>query len=88
VLLAALKNNPHIDYIEKNAVATASSTQIQDLPWGLDRIDQTKERDRSYTYVEAGAGVDVYVIDTSVDSTHSEFTGRFGNGYNAAQTSP
>jgi hypothetical protein len=88
LLLAALKKNPHIDYIEKNAVAATSATQTLDLPSGLDRIDQTKGRDGSYTYVETGAGVNVYVIDTGIDSTHSEFTGRLGNGYNAVQTTP
>jgi subtilisin family serine protease len=82
-LLEALEKNPNIDYIEKNAIATASATQIINLPWGLDRIDQSKGRDGSYTYEETGAGVDVYVIDTGVDSTHSEFTGRLGNGFNA-----
>jgi hypothetical protein len=66
VLLKALEKNPHIDYIENNAVATAS---VVTLPWGLDRINQTKGGDGIYTCKETGAGVHVYVIDTGVDST-------------------
>jgi subtilisin family serine protease len=88
VLLTALEANTNIDYIEKNAVAASSATQILDLPWGLDRIDQTLGRSGSYNYEETGAGVDAYVIDTGIDSTHNEFTGRLGNGFNAAQSSP
>ena len=31
-----------------------------------------------------GAGVHVYIVDTGVRVTHSEFVGRVGLGYNAA----
>jgi len=37
-LLEALKKNNNIEYIERNAVATASAIQIQNLPWGLDAL--------------------------------------------------
>ena len=35
-----LKNHPDVAYIEPNMVVTASDTQTDDLPWGLDHIDQ------------------------------------------------
>ena len=35
------------------------------------------------SYVGTGYGVHIYVLDTGVRKTHSEFTGRFGNGFDA-----
>jgi len=49
--------------------------------WGLDRIDQ---QDLPYNNLFApagdGAGVHVYIIDTGINSAHTEFAGRIGNG--------
>ena len=53
--------------------------------WGLDRIDQTAQLGCSdpsnpaavYNWGSSdGAGVNVYVIDTGIDTTHSDFGGR------------
>ncbi len=52
------------------------------LSWGLDRIDQRNpELDQSYAYINNGAGVNAYVIDTGVLTTHWEFQGRASNIY-------
>lgn len=52
--------------------------------WGLDRIDQTNlPLDSSYnTPGNQGAGVHAYIVDTGVRS-HSEYSSRLGNGYDA-----
>lgn len=50
--------------------------------WGLDRLDSST-LDNSYSYVSPGAGVYVYVIDTGVLSSHSDFGGRVVSGYTA-----
>jgi aqualysin 1 len=45
--------------------------------WGLDRIDQSSlPLTNSYTYNERGDGVHVYIIDTGIRTTHTQFGGR------------
>jgi subtilisin family serine protease len=45
--------------------------------WGLDRIDQRYlPLNNQYTYVNNGMGVNAYVIDTGILTTHWEFQGR------------
>ena len=52
------------------------------VPWGLDRIDQrTTAGNQSYSFSNAGAGVDVYVVDTGIDADHPEFDARVKDGW-------
>jgi subtilisin family serine protease len=51
-------------------------------PWGLDRIDQRSlPLDSSFTPAGNGAGVTVYVIDTGIRTTHTEYASRVVAGY-------
>jgi len=52
--------------------------------WGLDRIDQrSRELDQHYAYQNDGTGVNAYVIDTGILTTHWEFGGRASAIYDA-----
>ena len=83
--VAALSNNPHVDYIVPDQVATATGSGTQAYPtWGLDRIDQRyRPLNSSFTYPRTGTGVNLYVLDTGIRFTHTEFGGRAVAGYDA-----
>jgi subtilisin family serine protease len=79
----ALSHDFRVKSIEEDGVVTADATQ-SNPPWGLDRID---ERDLplsgTYTYNWTGSGVRVYVIDTGIRTTHTQFGGRASNVFDA-----
>ena len=81
--LAALRDNPHVAYIEADRPVQLAETQSP-ATWGLDRVDQRDlPLDNSYTYSTSGSGVTAYIIDTGVLTTHTEFSGRAVAGYTA-----
>src|SRR5688572_15101643 len=73
---AALAREPGIALVEQDQTYSASGTQTS-ATWGLDRIDQsTLPLDGSFTYPATGSGVNVYIIDSGIRRTHSQFGGR------------
>jgi Tol biopolymer transport system component len=77
----ALSRNPHVAYVEEDVLIEGASLQPA-APWGLDRIDQrTLPLDTNYSYMNAGTGANVYVIDGGIRMTHQEFGGRAVFGY-------
>ncbi|GAA3859245.1 hypothetical protein GCM10022243_26340 [Saccharothrix violaceirubra] len=77
-----LAANPAVEYVEQDQVLRATATQTSPPSWGLDRIDQrTLPLNYQYQSTATGAGVNVYVIDTGIRTTHSAFGGRARNGY-------
>ncbi|QRV77510.1 Serine protease [Ceratobasidium sp. AG-Ba] len=82
--LADLSNNPDVAMVVPDAPCSGGLIQT-DAPWGISRISRTTRLPRGSSvhntnYVfnrkPSGAGVDVYVIDTGVNTAHVDFGGR------------
>ena len=81
--LKKLQRDPNVADIEQDQVVRIDTTQ-KSPTWGLDRIDERAlPLSRSYTYKHTGSGVDVYVIDTGIDTSLSQFGGRANTVYGA-----
>ncbi len=90
---AALTGNPQVASVtpdgETRALTTQSLSQVTPNGmytspwWALDRIDQRPTvGDGRYSYDTTGQGVTVFVLDSGIRSSHSEFGGRVAGGYN------
>ncbi len=78
---AQIRRDPRVAFVEPDALATMSLTQSNPT-WGLDRIDQASlPLNRAFSYVRTGAGVTVYILDTGIRMSHSEFGGRAVSGF-------
>lgn len=81
--LALLRRHPDISYIEEDGIVNGTLTQSSPT-WGIDRIDQSNlPLDSKYTYAYTGSGVNVYVIDSGIRISHSDFEGRASNAFSA-----
>ncbi len=79
----ALSLDFRVALVEEDSVMTADVTQTN-APYGLDRIDQrNRPLSGTYNYNWTGSGVRVYVIDTGIRTTHSQFGGRASNVFDA-----
>jgi subtilisin family serine protease len=96
--LNALRHNPAVAYIEPDAQAQLMWTTQSPATWGIDRIDQKDlPLSNSFTYTANGYGVIAYVLDTGVNSKHSDLYPRasyipngangdfVGDGYGSAE---
>lgn len=76
-----LAADPAVAYVEQDQMATIAERQDNPPSWGLDRIDQRDlPLSRSYTYTGTADGVRVYVIDTGIRISHTDFGGRADHG--------
>jgi aqualysin 1 len=75
-----LSQDANVEFIEADQVISVHATQTP-APWGLDRIDQRKlPLNNKYRFQATGAGVDVFIIDSGIRFSHSEFGGRVFTG--------
>lgn len=84
---AKLRKKSKVLWVEEDLAVTADAV-VAPPSWGLDRLDQrTLPLDNKYEFATDGAGVDIYVVDTGVFSSHTQFTGRIGTVPDNAFTS-
>ncbi|NWX51211.1 PCSK9 convertase, partial [Steatornis caripensis] len=62
---------PHVEYVEEDAYVFAQS-----IPWNLGRIVLPQPSSGAYSPPNKGDLVEIYLLDTSVQSTHREIEGR------------
>lgn len=62
---------PHVEYIEED-----SSVFAQSIPWNLERIIPAHYPAKEYKAPNGGGLVEVYLLDTSIQSGHREIEGR------------
>lgn len=71
-----LARHPAVEKVEEDGEFSLYSN------WGLDRINQRSlPLDGQLGCAGSGAGVNVYVVDTGIRATHTEFGGRVRPGY-------
>ena len=81
--VAALRAEPSVQLVEQDQTMTISATQTG-ATWGIDRVDQrVLPLSTTYVYNADGTGVTVYIIDTGMNLTHTEYTGRVTSGFDA-----
>ncbi|XP_009947532.1 PREDICTED: proprotein convertase subtilisin/kexin type 9, partial [Leptosomus discolor] len=62
---------PHVEYVEEDAYVFAQS-----IPWNLGRIVPPQPGSSAYSPPNKGDLVEIYLLDTSVQSTHREIEGK------------
>ncbi|WP_329191659.1 MULTISPECIES: S8 family peptidase [unclassified Streptomyces] len=69
------------DSVQHSASAPEAAQAASVASWGLDRVDQRSlPLDGSYTAPNTASNVTVYLVDSGLRTTHSQFGGRAGIG--------
>lgn len=81
---SALADNPNVASVEPDRIVEGYGDIQSPAPWATDRIDQRYlPLSGSYSYDQTGAGVNVYILDTGILTTHTQFEGRASSVFSA-----
>lgn len=80
-----LQKRPTVSLVEANSEFSIETVQ-PNATWGLDRVDQRSlPLTKNYSYTSTGSTVEstvnVYVVDTGINSTSQDFSGRVLTGW-------
>lgn len=76
--------DPAVRSVEQDRIVRTSAVQKNPV-WGLDRIDQAGSKlSKTFTPMDDGSSVHVYVIDTGISISNTQFGGRASYGYDFA----
>lgn len=76
--LNALENDPRVDYVEQDGLCYALA---QTMPPGIDRINADLNSYAKIDGVDERVNVDIAIIDTGIDSTHTDLNYYRGVNY-------
>jgi subtilisin family serine protease len=80
--VAAVEENGEVSIDDPYRPPVGGVPRVAAQSWGLDRIDQRKlPLDDTFTATATGKGVTAYIVDTGIDTAHTEFGGRASNGF-------
>jgi subtilisin family serine protease len=85
--LLEIRRNPAVEFVSANAQVRASGQEqcspYSSCGWGLDRIDQPGAAlDGRYNYPSnVASNVTVYILDSGIRTTHTDFGGRASWGH-------
>jgi subtilisin family serine protease len=87
----ALRHAKGVLAVEPDGIAFVDPSVTTSAPaWGIDRIDQRKlPLSGTYSYISTGAGKRIYIVDTGIRYSHTQFGGRavFGWDYSGGDGS-
>ncbi|MDQ1654623.1 MAG: hypothetical protein QOI35_3823 [Cryptosporangiaceae bacterium] len=76
-----LAADQRVAYVQQNRTFRINQTEVNPPSPGIDRIDQRDlPLDNAYNFTGTGKGVNAYIIDTGIRTTHTDFGGRATSG--------